>query len=88
MSNESKLRDGLLFRRIVDEGLLLDLEADVGYSLNEVGTRILSLLAEGMEGEGLVERLCSEFDIDRAECAREVEEFLAQLETRGLLRSG
>ena len=84
-SSDSGLRSGLLFRRIVDEGLLLDLEADVGYSLNEVGARILELLSEGEGRDRVVERLCSEFEIEEAQCQREVEAFLEELRSRGLL---
>ncbi len=82
---ETRLKDGLLVRRIVDEGLLLDLEGDVGYRLNDVATSILGLLNEGMEGEALIDRLCSEFEIDRETCAREVSDFLVELEAKGIL---
>ena len=84
--DDTRLRSGLLFRRIVDEGLLLDLEEDVGYRLNEVGIRIVSLLSEGVAGEVLIERLCEEFEIDRESCAAEVDAFVAELRGRDLLR--
>lgn len=82
---ETRLKNGLLVRRIVDEGLLLDLEGDVGYRLNDVATSILGLLDEGIEGEALIDRLCGEFEIDRETCAREVSEFLGELEAKGIL---
>ncbi len=82
----SRLRTGLLFRRIVDEGLLLDLEEDMGYRLNDVGVSIVSLLSEGVDGAALIDRLCAEYDIDRERCAREVSAFLEDLQARGLTR--
>lgn len=84
--NDIRLKNGLLFRRIVDEGLLLDIENDVGYRLNRVGTHILQLLQEGSTGEELAARLCTEFDIDEQRCSLEIHEFLQQLDSAGLLR--
>ena len=84
----SKLRTGLLFRRIVDEGLLLDLEEDLGYRLNDVGVSIVSLLSEGIDGVALIDRLCAEYEIDRDRCTREVSDFLDDLQARGLIRDG
>ncbi len=85
--DNSRLRSGLLFRRIVDEGLLLDLRDDAGYRLNDVATSILDLLSQGVEEKELVDRLCAEFEIDRERCAREVSDFLAELAERELLES-
>jgi hypothetical protein len=84
--NESRLRDGLLFRRIADEGLLLDLEEDAGYRLNDVGMSIVSLLSDGVDDEALVERLCQEFEIDRDGCRHAVTRFVEDLRSRTLLR--
>ena len=84
-SPNALLRERILFRRIVDEGLLLDLETDLAFRLNQVGTRIVELLDEGRDVESLERQLCAEFSIDEDRCAQEVGRFLEQLKSKGLI---
>ena len=84
-SPNALLRERILFRRIVDEGLLLDLDTDLAFRLNQVGTRIVELLGEGKDVESLERRLCAEFSIDEDQCAQEVGRFLEQLKSKRLI---
>jgi hypothetical protein len=83
----SRLRSDLLLRRIVDEGLLLDVERDLGYRLNDTAMSIVALLSEGRDRDAIVERLCLEFEVDRDRCEEAVTRFLGELVSRGLLRA-
>ena len=54
--------------------------------LNEVGTRIWELCeGEGLTLDALVERLCSEFEVDAQTAAAEAKVFLERAVSAGLL---
>ncbi|HEY7876654.1 MAG TPA: PqqD family peptide modification chaperone, partial [Gemmatimonadaceae bacterium] len=46
-----------------EETVLLDVERGRYYALNEVGSRIWSLVCEGVPFAGIVERLRAEYDV-------------------------
>lgn len=68
--------------------VLLSIENGQYYNMNEVGSRIWALLEESMTVSTLIDRLLTEFEIDRATCEKETFAFLAQLEKDKLLKVG
>lgn len=66
--------------------VLLSIENGEYYNLNEVGSRIWTLLEKPMTVAALIERLLAEFDVERPTCEKEALEFLAQLRKDNLLR--
>jgi hypothetical protein len=65
--------------------LMMSVEQEKYFSLNEVGTRIWELLENPLTPPALVERLVSEYEVTVEECAAQVETFLARLRDRGLV---
>ena len=55
------------------------------FTLNEVGTTIWNLLDGRAPVEGIVERLCSEYDTNPEEAHRDTVEFLDALKGLGLV---
>ncbi len=79
-------RDGELpFRVLGHEAVLVDPRSREVHVLNETGTRIWELLADGHTIAQLTERLAREFDADPTVLADEVTEFVQSLEVKGLL---
>ena len=80
-------RDGLTWREIDDEVVALDIESATYVSANASGRLLWRALADGATREELVASLVDEFGIDAERAAADVDAFLADLESRGLLES-
>lgn len=66
--------------------VLLSIENGEYYNMNEVGSRIWSLLEKPTTVAGLIDTLVTEFEVTREQCEREALAFLEQLRTDKLLR--
>jgi hypothetical protein len=85
LSSRVKVADDTLFQELSGETVLLELSRGVYYGLDEVGTRIWNLLAEGRSLEETVDVLVEEYDVDRARGAADVLRLVGELEARRLL---
>jgi len=73
-----------------DGGVLLDIEKGLCYSLNPVGARIWQAIESRRSGaklEDVVTALASQFTIAREQLARDIDEYLLDLEKRGLIKA-
>jgi hypothetical protein len=55
------------------------------FTANDTGRAILSTLQAGAQEDQIIERLISEFEVDRRAAQRDVQDFLAQLRQYRLL---
>ena len=75
----------VLSQEVNGETVLLDLEGECYFGLNEVGTRIWQLLqGEASVGEAL-DTLSGEYDVSREQLESDVRELLDKLTAAGLL---
>ena len=70
---------------IDDATVILSLPSNCYVSLDAVGQRIWALLAQPLRLDALVEHLKDQFEGDRGAIRRDVEQFLRELETDGLV---
>lgn len=77
--------EGVLFRDLGEEAVLLELKTGQYYSLNEVGTRMWRLLAEHGSIAPVVLELNGEYEIAEEQLRKDVEGFVDILASRGLL---
>jgi len=75
----------VLWRRLDDEVILMQLRTDRIFSLNHTGARFWELIVAGMDLESIREALEDEFDVSPEVLAAEVEEILALLISEQLL---
>ncbi|WP_263791968.1 PqqD family protein [Salinibacter sp.] len=68
-----------------DESVLLHLEAQQYYSLNETGHRIWQLLTRGRDAGAIAAALAEEWALSEAEALRHVRSFLQELEEANLV---
>lgn len=68
-----------------EETVLLHLGNDTYYGLDEVGTRIWTLLGEGAALPAIRDRLAEEYDADAATIEADMRRFLADLLAHGIL---
>ena len=65
--------------------VLLDPRRGRYYGLDEVGGRIWALAQDQRSKDEIVEALCSEFEVDRAQLESDVTEVLETLRAKGLV---
>jgi coenzyme PQQ synthesis protein D (PqqD) len=83
-----KLRvDGLSWREIDGETVILDLHASTYFRANRAGTLLLQALTEECDRDSLVAQLAAAYDLGPDVAASDVDAFLAILSGRGLLLS-
>lgn len=75
----------VLARRMPGGAVLVHLPSNRIFELNETGARVWELLSEGVEGDALIERLGSEFAVDRVRLRADVDAVLDRLGREGLL---
>jgi len=77
----------VLAKRLDKETVLVHLQTNRIFELNETGSHIWLLLEQGVEIGDIAGLLTKEFDVDRETAAREVERILQQFSQEGLLLS-
>jgi hypothetical protein len=78
-------REGLNWREIDGEVVVLDVERSHYLNLNPTGSVLWLMLAEGANQRQLVDRLVEEFDIDESTARDDVMAFVASCRENGLL---
>ncbi len=73
------------FRPVFDEGIVIRQRAAEVLVLNEVGTRILELLAKERTLGEIRDTLTAEFDTAGTSVDQDVDDFVAQLEAAGVI---
>lgn len=79
------IAESVLFRELQGEAVLLEIESGVYFGLNEIGSRIWSLLATQPDLDSIVAALLAEYDVTEDRLRLDVEEFLATLAERQLV---
>ena len=82
---EIRLREGVITKMVGDEMVLLDYERGIYYGLNDVGARMLSLIAEGRSLPEVVKRLLEEFDVSGPTLQSDLQTLIAELQAKGLV---
>jgi hypothetical protein len=80
-----RLSADVIFRELDGEAVLLDFATGRYFGLNAVGTRVWTLLADGATVDDAVAAVTAEFDAAGDQIARDVEELVGELVSRGLL---
>ncbi len=75
----------VMFRRLGNEFVLLNLTTNRFFELNRTGARFWELLAEGGDLETIEAALGSEFDVSRDELSAEVSRMLAAMREEQLV---
>jgi hypothetical protein len=80
------LGPGVLSRELEGEAVLLSLDAGQYFGLDEIGTRVWSLLLEHGDVEPVVRAVVAEYEVTEAQFRADLERFVHQMVANGLLR--
>jgi hypothetical protein len=80
----------IVTRRIAGETILVPVASEIGdldavYTLNDVGTFIWDLIDGRHSAQAIAEAVSAEYDVTLEEAARDVDELLSALESKGLV---
>ena len=76
---------GLSVADLGGEAVVLDPVGGEYFGLNEVAARILTLIGDGTTLSQVVDRLLTEYEVDRAQLEADVQVFVVDLNRRGLV---
>ena len=87
-----KVREDLVLREVAGESILIPvgkiaLDIKGMFTLTESGTLLYRKLTEDCTKEDLVQALLGEYEVDREKATEDVDTFLEQLETAGVLQN-
>jgi hypothetical protein len=85
MADVVTLAPDVVLRVINGEALLLKLNAEDVFALNDTGTRIVQLMTEGRDLEAVLDALEEEYGVERVELQRAVTDLVDALRARGLV---
>lgn len=77
--------DGVLFRVIAGEAVVLNLNSESYFGLDEVGTRLWAALTESPSIEAAHRALLEEFEVDADVLRADLDAFVAKLMQAGLV---
>jgi len=70
---------------INDEALILKLQDEEVFSLNETGARVAQLIDEGRSLDAVIDTLTAEYETSREDIEREVNDLVQALMSKGLV---
>ena len=80
-----RVPEHVLMRSLGDEMVMLNLDAESYFGLNEVGARLMQLAETGATLAQITEQLLSEFEVGREQLEHDVSTIAADLIAAGLL---
>src|SRR5687767_12414566 len=84
-SDRVRVPDDVLISNVQDESVILNLNSERYFGLNNVGTRVLSVLTASNSIEAAYELLVDEYDIDRQILRQDLISLIENLLERGLV---
>ena len=75
----------VLSQEVDGETVLLDLQSESYFGLDEVGTRIWQLLNDGRNLQAVFDTLLGEYDVEEQQLGKDLQDHIAQLVDAGLI---
>jgi hypothetical protein len=85
-SDRVKIPDDVLISKLQEESVLLNLDSERYYGLDDVGTRMLSILSNSESIEAAYQTLVQEYDVDAQVLRRDLTELIENLSQQGLIQ--
>lgn len=79
------IAEGILFRQVENEGILLHIASGTYYSLSDTSILFWQALAESKPLIPVVEQILNKYEVDRDRVLQDLESFLQDLSARGII---
>jgi hypothetical protein len=86
LTQNVSLSEDVLLQDLAGESVLLNLESEEYFGLDEVGTRMISVLNESQSIQAAYQLLLVEYEVDEIELKRDLLELIEQLAEHGLVK--
>jgi len=77
--------EDVMISRVEDEIVLLNLESEQYFALDDIGARVWELLSEYGSTEIVIEQMTTEYDVDPDEFRADLSKLLSDLQEAGLV---
>ncbi len=84
-SDRVAVPDGVLISHLQEEAVILNLESECYFGLDDVGTRFLTVLTSSESLEAAHQQLAAEYDVDPEVLRGDLRELVEKLVDQGLL---
>jgi hypothetical protein len=81
-----KIPDGVMFRILGGEAVLLNLASGTYFGLDEVGTRMWQLMSEHGSTDKVVEAMLEEYEVEESLLQRDLDKLVKDLTDNGLVK--
>ncbi|MEW6544776.1 MAG: PqqD family protein [Nitrospirota bacterium] len=86
MTAPIRIADDVVFRDLAGEAVLLNLATGTYFGLDEVGTRIWTLIGLHGRKDKVIEILLGEYEVEEARLREDVDRLLGRLAEKGLVK--
>ena len=84
-SDRVRIPDDVLISRLQEESVILNLDSERYYGLDDVGTRFLSVLTTSSSIDAAYHLLAEEYDVDREVLREDLEALIQNLLQQGII---
>jgi hypothetical protein len=85
-SDRVKIPDDVLISKLQEESVILNLDSERYYGLDDVGTRFLTVLSTSESIEAAYKTLATEYDVDSQMLRQDLLELVQNLHDQGLIQ--
>ncbi len=79
------LNPDVMFQRVGDRMVLVNLQTNLVFELNETGARVWELIRSGAGHEEILDHLTAEFEVEREQLRADLDDLLRALAAKGLI---
>ena len=86
MTQTIEISSDILTQEVSGETVILDLNSESYFGLDEIGTRIWQLIQEQKDLKSVTATMLNEYDVEEKQLAEDIEDLLAKLDEAGLIK--
>ena len=86
MTQTIEISSDILTQKVSGETVILDLNSESYFGLDEIGTRIWQLIQEQKDLKSVTATMLNEYDVEEKQLAEDIEDLLAKLDEAGLIK--
>jgi hypothetical protein len=87
MRNVSGIADNVVWTDLGDEVVILNLDTNVYFGLEQLGARTWKLIVDGRTYQEVVQAIVAEYDVSGERAEQDLDELLGELSQEGLIKA-